>query len=89
MLKIWHEKAWEDYLWWQATGRKILARINRLVQEIERAGTNGKPYGKAERLKHSPNGLCSVRIDQANRLAYKIEEDRLVILACKGHYAAR
>lgn len=86
MLKVWHDEAWAEYLWWQDNDRKGLRRVNRLIKEIERAGEDGKPIGKAERLRYSANGLCSVRIDQANRLVSKVEDGRLVILACRGHY---
>ena len=83
MLKVWHDSAWSDYLWWQENDRKKVKRINRLILEAER----GEPIGKAERLKYSQSGLCSARVDDANRLVYKVEGDeRIVILSCRGHY---
>ena len=82
MRKIWHDGAWDDYLWWQENDRKVARRINRLIREIER----GTPIGKAERLKHGSSGLCSSRIDGEHRLVYKTEDGALVILSCRGHY---
>lgn len=85
MRKLWSDQAWEDHLLWQARDRKTLARINRLIKELERADGTGT-IGKTERLRHSKRGLCSVRIDQANRLVYKLEDGVLYIVSCRGHY---
>lgn len=89
MRKVWSDPAWDDYVWWQSQDRKTLRRINRLIKEIERsAGEPGSvPPGKAERLRYSRFGLMSVRIDASNRLVYKIEDESLLIVSCKGHYA--
>lgn len=88
MQKLWSEKAWEDYTYWQTQDKKTLKRINKLIKEIERAAQDSSsPMGKAERLKYSKAGLCSVRIDQTNRLVYLIEsKDVLAIISCRGHY---
>ena len=42
---VFTEESWEDYTYWQATDRKILKRINRLIDDIARAddGGIGKP----------------------------------------------
>ncbi|EEJ54587.1 Txe/YoeB family addiction module toxin [Mobiluncus mulieris] len=87
MQKLWHDQAWMDYLYWQTQDRKTLQRINRLIVEIERGGSNGKPPAKAELLRHSETGLRSVRIDKGNRLIYGfIDAQTLVIVSCRGHY---
>ncbi|WP_165173093.1 Txe/YoeB family addiction module toxin [Adlercreutzia sp. ZJ242] len=88
MRKVWSESAWDDYVWWQSQDRKTLKRINKLVKDIERSASDpgSAPVGKAERLKHSRFGLSSVRIDDANRLVYKVEDGMLLIVSCKGHY---
>ena len=45
MRKIWHDRAWEEYIEWQSKDKKTLKRINRLLQEIDRNGylCIGKP----------------------------------------------
>lgn len=88
MRKVWSDPAWDDYVWWQSQDRKTLRRINKLIKDIERSADDpgASPTGKAERLKHSRFGLCSVRIDAANRLVYKIEDGALSIVSCRGHY---
>ncbi len=85
MKKIWFEEAWEDYLYWQTQDKKTIKRINLLVKDIERNGLeNG--IGKPEPLKENLSGFWSRRIDDVNQLVYRIENDCLQILSCKGHY---
>ena len=51
MKKIWHDKAWSEYLYWQTQDKKTLKRINELVKDIERNGIlNG--IGKPEESHH-------------------------------------
>ncbi len=38
MKFVWDETAWDDYVWWQAQDRKILRRINSLLQDVSRHG---------------------------------------------------
>ena len=84
MKKIWFEEAWEDYLWWQTQDKKTLKRINALIQDAERDGYDG--LGKPEPLKGPLSGLWSRRIDEKNRLVYRISDGVLEIVSCKGHY---
>ena len=84
MRKIWHETAWSDYLYWQTQDKKTLKRINHLIKDIERNGNLG--VGKPEPLKGNLSGLWSRRIDECNRLVYRISEDILEIISCKDHY---
>ena len=41
MEKLWTDKAWEDYLYWQIQDKKTLKRINQLLKDIERNGYKG------------------------------------------------
>jgi toxin YoeB len=84
MKKVWFEEAWRDYLWWQGQDRKTLKRINALIQDIERGGYGG--LGKPEPLSENLSGFWSRRIDEKNRLVYRIAGGVLEILSCKGHY---
>jgi len=84
MIKIWSDKAWDDYLSWQTENRKILKKINEIIKDIERNGP-AKGIGKPEALKYRK--AWSRHIDHANRLIYNFDEKgNLIILACKGHY---
>lgn len=84
MIKSWDDCAWEDYVYWQTQDKKTLKRINLLLRDIERNGHNG--MGKPEPLKHELQGYWSRRIDDANRLVYKIEDGIIKIIQCKAHY---
>jgi toxin YoeB len=84
MKKVWNDKAWDDYLYWQKQDRRTLKKINNLVKEIERQ--SGKPPGQSERLKGKLSGICSSKIDEKNRLLWFIEDGVLEILSCRGHY---
>ena len=84
MKKIWSDKAWDDYLYWQAQDKKTLKRVNQLVKDIERSNFEG--IGKPEALKDNLSGFWSRRIDDANRLIYRINGEFIDILSCKGHY---
>lgn len=84
MIKIWYDKAWEDYLFWLAQDKKTLKRINLLIKSLER-GDEAR-IGKAEILKHKDGFWCSLRIDEANRLVYRIKDGKIEISQCRGHY---
>lgn len=84
MKKIWFDEAWEDYIYWQTQDKKTLKRINTLLRDIERSRFDG--IGKPEPLKGELSGFWSKRIDDANRLVYRIRGDVLEIASCKGHY---
>lgn len=79
----WDEEAWNDYLYWQAQDKKTLKKINALLKDAVRNPFEG--IGKPEPLKHR-QGYWSRRIDEKNRVIYKVEGDSLVIAAVRGHY---
>ncbi|WP_295861152.1 Txe/YoeB family addiction module toxin [uncultured Fibrobacter sp.] len=84
MRKIWFEKAWEDYLYWQSQDKKTLKRINQLVRDVERSPFEG--IGKPEALVGNLSGFWSRRIDDKNRLIYRIKGEFIEILSCREHY---
>ena len=84
MKKIWFEEAWDDYTCWQTQDKRTLKRINVLLKDIKRGNFDG--IGKPEPLKGDLSGLWSRRIDDVNRLVYRISGDVLEIVSCKGHY---
>lgn len=84
MRKIWHDKAWADYVAWQEQDKKTLKKINRLLQDIDRHGYNCT--GKPEPLSGDLAGYWSVRIDEKNRIVFRIIDDVLEIIQCGSHY---
>jgi len=83
-MLLWATDAWEDYLYWQATDRKILRRINALIREIQRQPFTGT--GKPEPLRHQSAGYWSRRIDREHRLVYEVRDDTVIIVQCRYHY---
>ena len=79
----WDEEAWSDYLYWQTQDKKTLKKINALITDTMRNPFEG--IGKPEPLKHK-QGYWSRRIDDKNRVVYKVDGDSLVIAAVRGHY---
>lgn len=84
MKLVFHETAWEDYLYWQVHDPKLLRRINDLIRECTR--TPFKGTGKPEPLKGSLSGWWSRRINREHRLVYRPDGDRLLIAQCRHHY---
>ena len=84
MKLTWAEQAWEDYLYWQKTDKKILRRINRIIMETKRNPFKGT--GSPEPLCHNWKGYWSRRINREHRLVYKAKKDELLIAQCRYHY---
>lgn len=84
MHKIWFYEAWIDYIYWQTQDKKTLKRINNLIKDTERNPFEG--IGKPEPLKGNLSGFWSRHIDDTNRFVYRINNDKLEILSCRGHY---
>ena len=81
---IFSPKGWEDYCHWQKKEYvKTLARIRRLLEDIQRCGPM-EGIGKPEPLRYQKG--WSRRIDDENRLVYTIENGDVIVLACRGHY---
>lgn len=84
MIKAWSDEAWEDFEYWLKNDKKTLKRILTILKDIDRNGYTG--IGKPEPLKHNLRGYWSRRIDDANRIVYKIENDIIKIAQCGSHY---
>ena len=65
--------------------KKTLKRINQLIKDIERNGEL-EGIGNPEALKGDLQGEFSRRIYEKNRLVYHIENGRIYIATCRGHY---
>ena len=84
--KIWSDDAWEDYLYWQSQDKKTLKRINLLLKDIERNGALSG-IGEPEALRGNLHGEYSRRINEKDRLVYHIDNGRIYIAHCRGHYS--
>ena len=84
MHKDWSDVAWAEYVEWQTKDRKTLSRINQLIRDAERDPFHG--IGKPEPLKKNLSGWWSRRIDETNRLVYRVRNGVLEIAQCGTHY---
>jgi len=87
MDKLWTDNAWEDFLQLQSD-KRLLKRIQTLLNDIDRNGYDG--IGKPEPLKGDFSGYWSRRIDDFNRIVYRIVESdskkHIEIIQCGTHY---
>ena len=84
MNLLWEESAWNDYTYWQTQDKKTLKRINLLIKDMLRSPYDG--IGKPEALKEDLSGYWSRRIDDGNRIVYKVKDGALIIASCRTHY---
>ena len=84
MHKDWSDAAWAEYVERQSRDRKTLNRINKLIRDAERDPFHG--IGKPEPLTNNLSGWWSRRIDETNRLVYRIRDGVLEIAQCGTHY---
>ena len=84
MKLVFAEDAWEDYLYWQKTDKKIVKRINALIKDATRNPYEG--IGKPEPLKHALSGYWSRRINDADRMVYKVQDNSILVAQLRYHY---
>lgn len=84
MKLVWSEQAWDDYLYWQETDKRMVKKTNELIKEIRLTPFEGK--GKPEPLRHNLAGFWSRRITAEHRLVYSMTDEALLIAASRYHY---
>ena len=84
MKKIFSDRAWEDYLYWQKTDKRMLKKVNELIKDIDRHPYEG--IGKPEPLKHSLSGYWSRRINEEHRMVYRVSDEAIHIAQIRFHY---
>lgn len=84
MKLIFAEQAWEDYVYWQQQDKRMVKRINELIEDTTREPFAG--IGKPEPLKHALAGFWSRRITDEHRMVYRPEKDALLIAQLRYHY---
>lgn len=72
--------AYEEFIEWASSNKEIFGRIDAILKDISRG------LGKPEPLKHDYKGYWSRRITDEHRLIYKVENDTIFVVKCKGHY---
>jgi len=85
MIKAWTDAAWKDFEYWMKQDKKTLNRILQILKDIDRNGYEG--IGKPEKLSGDLSRYWSRRIDDANRIVYRIKNDVIKIVQCGSHYS--
>jgi toxin YoeB len=75
----------EDLLWWAKTESRLWERLWDLIESIVQDPFSG--IGKPEPLKHLGSNLWSRRINLEHRLVYRVEQNRILFLQARYHYA--
>ena len=83
MKLVFADEAWEDYLYWQKHDKRMVERINKLIQETQREPFSG--VGKPEALKHALSGFWSRRITDEHRMVYRVEKNGMEIVQLRFH----
>jgi toxin YoeB len=81
------EEGWDSYTSWTTVDKKMLPRINKLIDAALRDPYTG--VGRPEPLKYALAGAWSRRISIEHRLVYLPpggDNPDLVILSAKYHY---
>lgn len=86
MIKSWTDDAWEDFEYWTRQDKKTLKRILQLLKDIDRNRNGYDGIGKPERLSGDLSTYWSRRIDNENRIVYRIDGNTLKIVQCGSHY---
>jgi toxin YoeB len=84
---VFTDHAWSEYQRWQDTDRRLLDRVNDLIDAAVREPFGG--IGKPEPLRGDWKGCWSRRIDERHRLVYEVHPSDLVVLQCRYHYGDR
>ena len=81
---IFEAAAFDDFNSWVKINKKTYGKIVELIKDIRRSPFSG--LGKPEPLKNELSGYWSRRINDKDRLVYKVTVDSVIIISCKYHY---
>jgi toxin YoeB len=85
---VFSDRAWEEYLHWQASHPNTLQRLNGLIRECMRSPFTGS--GKPEPLRAELKGWRSRRTTLEHRLVYRVsgqgETQQIEVAQCRSHY---
>lgn len=81
---VFQNEAFIEYSDWAIKDIKKYSRLGKLIKEVCIEPFTG--IGKPEPLKGNFKGYWSRRIDDENRLIYKVDDTAITIISCLGHY---
>ncbi len=74
----------DQYNEWALFDRKTFLKITKLLEQMRRTPLEGD--GQPEALRGNLSGMWSRRINQKDRIIYKVHENEIEIFSIKGHY---
>ncbi|MDU0347680.1 Txe/YoeB family addiction module toxin [Actinomyces sp. MRS3W] len=84
MRLVFTPNGWDDYTSWLTVDRRMVVRINKILEDTARHPFEG--IGKPEPLRHALAGAWSRRISAEHRLVYVIHGDDVIIVQARYHY---
>ncbi|MBS0618745.1 MAG: Txe/YoeB family addiction module toxin [Spirochaetes bacterium] len=79
-----HPEAFYEFTQWGQTNKQVRKKIEELIKDILRNSFDG--LGKPEPLKADRAGQWSRRITDEHRLIYRVKDESIEIISCRGHY---
>ena len=64
--------------------KKIFKALKKLIEDTQRNGTSG--LGHPEPLKANLSGWWSKKLDEKNRMVFRVVENTVEIISCYTHY---
>jgi len=80
------DKAYRDYVGWRDYNNVIFDKINNIIYQIKTLGFNKHKNGIGDvvYLDSKATNYYSEIIDDNNRLVFKIDDEKIIILQCYG-----
>ena len=76
--------ALDEFLYLSEREKRIFKALKKIIEDTQRNGIGG--LGHPERLKENLSGWWSKKVDEGNRMVFRIVNDTVEIAECYTHY---
>ena len=76
--------ALEQFFYLADNEKRLFKALKKLIEDTQRNGTEG--LGHPEPLKENLSGWWSKKLDDKNRMVFRIIDETVEIIACHTHY---
>ena len=80
---IFSENAWQDYARWESEDKRILRKLDSFLGDI--TGGSNAASGRSRPLQGELRGCWSRRLNEKDRLVYRMDAENVYVLACRYH----
>lgn len=87
LVFVFTDQFFRDRIQLQAENLKLIVKLFDLLGDINKDPYSG--IGKLEPLKGNLSGCWSRRINDKHRLIYKVQDNKVMLISCYGHYDDR